>query len=308
MKPELNDLLKKHGYHLAGRHSAVKTCLWLRKALRGEGSCYKSQFYGIQSHRCIQMTPTLSCNHRCLHCWRPVEMPVPLPAPSDWDSPVEIKGSIIREHKRLISGYGGSGTTDMDALREAQEPNQVAISLAGEPTLYPYLPELINLFHNDGMTTFVVSNGTQPEMIAKISPTQLYLSLNAPDEDTYLRVCNPCGNFWREIQESLEVLGRSRSRTRTAVRITLIQGLNMFDPEGYARLLRVCMPDYVEVKAYMHVGFSQKRLGRDAMPDHAEVLEFASEIGDEIGYRIADDCEISRVVLLSRDGQVERIG
>ena len=228
-------------------------------------------------------------------------MPVPLPAPDGWDSPVEIKGSIIKEHARLISGYGGSETTDMDALREAQKPDQVAISLAGEPTLYPHLPELIDLFHRDAMTTFVVSNGTQPEMIAKIAPTQLYLSLNAPDEDTYLRVCNPCGNFWAEIQESLRVLGRSKMRTRTAVRITLIKGVNMFDPEGYARLLHTCEPDYIEVKAYMHVGFSQKRLDRAAMPDHEEVRLFASEIGDMAGYRIADDSRISRVVLLSRD-------
>lgn len=307
MKPELNDLLKKHGYHSAGRHSAVKACLWLNRALRGEGSCYKSQFYGIRSHRCIQMTPTLSCNHRCLHCWRPTEMPVPLPAPPDWDSPVEIKGSIIAEHLRLISGYAGSDTTDMDALKEAQQPGHVAISLAGEPTLYPYLPELIDEFHRDGMTTFVVTNGTQPEMIAEISPTQLYLSLNAPDQDTYLRACNPTGNFWAQIQESLEILGRLRSKTRTAVRITLIKGLNMTDPSGYARLLQICEPDHVEVKAYMHLGFSRKRLSRDAMPDHDEVLAFASRISDEIGYQIADDARISRVVLLSRDG-VKLIG
>ena len=308
MKPELENLLKKHGYHIAGRHSAVKTCHWLNRAIRGAGSCYKSQFYGVRSHRCIQMTPTLSCNHRCLHCWRPVEMPVPLPAPADWDSPVEIKGSIIREHARLISGYGGSETTDMDALREAQKPDQVAISLAGEPTLYPYLPELIDLFHKDAMTTFVVSNGTQPDMIARIAPTQLYISLNAPDEETYLRVCNPCGNFWGEIKRSLKVMGERRSgegtmamaKTRTAIRITLIKGFNIFDPAGYARLLRMAEPDYIEVKAYMHVGFSRKRLGRDAMPEHEEVLSFASEICDETGYRIVDDVGVSRVVLLSR--------
>ena len=44
------------------------------------------------------------------------------------------------------------------------------------------------------------------------------------------------------------------------------------------------------------------------MPDHDEVLAFASKIGDEIGYQIADDVSISRVVLLSRDGSGEGIG
>ena len=232
---------------------------------------------------------------------------MPLPAPAEWDSPVEIKGSIIAKHLRLISGYGGSDTTDPDALKEAKQPNQVAISLAGEPTLYPYLPELIDEFKRDGMTTFVVTNGTQPDMVARISPTQLYISLNAPDEDTYLRVCNPIGNFWQQIRESLEILGNARSRMRTAVRITLIKGLNIFDPEGYGRLLQTCEPDHIEVKAYMHLGFSRKRLSRDAMPDHNEVLSFASEIADEIGYKIADDAPVSRVVLLSRDGQAKRV-
>ena len=295
------------GYPVAGRHSAVKPCLWLNRSIRGAGSCYKSQFYGIQSHRCVQMTPTLSCNHRCLHCWRQIEHAVPLPAPTDWDSPVEIKGSIIAKHLRLISGYGGSDTTDTGALAEAKQPNQVAISLAGEPTLYPHLPELIDEFKRDGMTTFVVTNGTQPDMVARIAPTQLYVSLNAPDEDTYLRVCNPIGNFWQQIRESLEILKGARSRMRTAVRITLIKGVNVFDPEGYGRLLQMCEPDHIEIKAYMHLGFSRKRLSRDAMPAHDEVLTFASEIADEIGYRIADDAPVSRVVLLSRDGRARRV-
>ncbi|MFZ2412399.1 MAG: 4-demethylwyosine synthase TYW1, partial [Candidatus Methanoperedens sp.] len=86
-------LLKKHGYHLAGSHSAVKTCLWLNKSLRNEGACYKSKFYGITSHRCIQMTPTLVCNHRCLHCWRAIEVPVEVP--KQWDSPQKIVESCL---------------------------------------------------------------------------------------------------------------------------------------------------------------------------------------------------------------------
>ncbi|HEY9246731.1 MAG TPA: hypothetical protein VIO11_07800, partial [Candidatus Methanoperedens sp.] len=73
------ELLKKHGYHMVGTHGAVKTCLWLNKSLRGEGACYKSRFYGMASHRCIQMTPTIVCNHRCLHCWRAVEVQTQIP-------------------------------------------------------------------------------------------------------------------------------------------------------------------------------------------------------------------------------------
>ncbi|MFB6308947.1 MAG: 4-demethylwyosine synthase TYW1, partial [Haloarculaceae archaeon] len=38
-------------------HTAVQTCGWTKNAVRGEGKCYKYIFYGIESHRCIQMTP-----------------------------------------------------------------------------------------------------------------------------------------------------------------------------------------------------------------------------------------------------------
>ncbi|MFB6069181.1 MAG: 4-demethylwyosine synthase TYW1, partial [Halobacterium sp.] len=43
-------------YH-SENHTAVQTCGWTKNALRGEGTCYKYAFYGIRSHRCIQMTP-----------------------------------------------------------------------------------------------------------------------------------------------------------------------------------------------------------------------------------------------------------
>jgi tRNA wybutosine-synthesizing protein 1 len=60
-------------------------------------------------------------------------------------------------------------------------------------------------------------------------------------------------------------------------------------------------PTFVEAKAYMHLGYSRLRLSRDAMPEHHEVRKFAEELSKLTGYRIADESEISRVVLLTRD-------
>ncbi|WP_292477611.1 hypothetical protein [Methanothrix sp.] len=48
--------LARQGYHLVGS-GAVKPCLWLNRSLRGGDQCYKHHFYGIASHRCVQMTP-----------------------------------------------------------------------------------------------------------------------------------------------------------------------------------------------------------------------------------------------------------
>ncbi|MCX9010194.1 MAG: 4-demethylwyosine synthase TYW1 [Candidatus Methanoperedens sp.] len=297
------ELLKKHGYHLAGTHGAVKTCLWLNKSLRNQGGCYKSQFYGITSHCCIQMTPTLLCNHRCLHCWRAVEAPVKVP--EKWDSPQDIAESCLKEQSRLVSGYGGSLAMDKTLWKEAFEPKHAAISLSGEPTLYPYLPELIEEFHKKNLSTFVVTNGTNPGMLENIKPTQLYISLNAPDKEIYEKACRPIGDTWENVRQSLEVIRCHKSRT--AVRITLTRGVNMTAPEGYARLIGAAESDYVELKAYMHLGFSRKRLARENMPSHEEVLEFSRRVAEALGYSVADESKGSRVVLLSKDGTKEEI-
>ena len=33
--------------------------------LRGRGGCYKHTFYGIESHRCMETTPSLACANKC---------------------------------------------------------------------------------------------------------------------------------------------------------------------------------------------------------------------------------------------------
>ena len=303
MVDEIQKLLKKHGYQRAGRHSAVKTCLWLKRSINNMGQCYKSRFYGIASHRCIQMTPTLQCNQRCLHCWRAIDAAIP---ETPWDSPEVIVDETLRAQERLVSGYGGSARAERSLWEESKNPRHVAISLAGEPTLYPSLGELVNAFHRKGLTTFVVSNGTRPEAIDEINPTQLYLSLTAPDRETYLRVCRPeREEMWEDLLESLEIL--SEKRTRTAIRVTLIEGVNDRDPRGYAALINRATPDYIEIKAYMHLGFSRKRLERGAMPTHSKIKRFAQKIIEYTGYRWVDESEPSRVTLLSRDGKKEKI-
>ncbi len=302
---ETRKTLEKQGYHFVGthKHSAVKTCLWLRKSIRGEGNCYKGKFYGISAHRCVQMTPSIFCNQRCVHCWRPLEaFNINIRTEEVvWDSPEEIVEGCIKEQKRLISGFKGSPKTNKDVFAEAEVPKHAAISLIGEPTLYPYLNELIQEFHSHGMTTFVVTNGTNPEVLREISPSQLYLSLNAPDEAIYKKVAH--ANYWSQIKESLKEIRRKKGRTRTVIRITCIEGRNRVKPDGYAELLEIAKPDFVEVKAYMHIGYSRKRLSREAMPAHSRVKEFASEIVELLAsasnYKIVDESEISRVVLIS---------
>jgi len=268
--------------------------------MRGGDQCYKNHFYGIASHRCVQMTPTLECNHLCLHCWRPIDDPIPGKEPME---PAELLEGILRGQQRFISGYGGSSTTDPVRLVEAREPKHMAISLMGEPTLYPYLKEFIDLVSRRGMTSFLVSNATHPEVLAELRPTQLYLSLNAPDEERYRRICNPTKDLWPRILESLELL--KEHRCRSVIRMTLVRGQNMVGLEDYARLIGDAEPDFVELKAYMHLGRSRTRLERTAMPQHSEILALADSLAGLLGYHLEADVPLSRVALLSR-GRISR--
>jgi len=250
------------------------------------------------------MTPSIFCNQRCIHCWRPLEA-FNVGTEEEqlvWDPPEEIVEGCIKEQNRLISGFKGSDKTSTDAFAEATIPKHAAISLIGEPTLYPYLKELIQFFHSRDMTTFVVSNGTNPEVLREIRPYQLYISLNAPDEATYRKVSH--ARYWSRVNESLEEMRKLKGRTRRVIRVTCIEGLNMINPAGYAELVGRANPDFIEVKAYMHIGYSRKRLSREAMPTHLRVKEFACEIAEALtalgyNYTIADESEISRVVLIS---------
>ncbi len=294
--------LSKQGYHLFG-HAAVKPCLWLNRSLRGGDQCYKHHFYGISSHRCVQMTPTLHCNHLCLHCWRPVDDNIPLPG--EWLEPDELLDGILREQMKLISGYGGSPVVDMARLEEARHPAHVAISLMGEPTFYPHLDRLIQEINRRGMTSFLVSNGSHPDVLARVRPTQLYVSLNAIDRDHHRRVSNPREDTWDKILESLSLI--SDHPSRTVVRLTLARNHNIEDYQGFAKLLETARPDFVEVKAYMHLGRSRDRLERESMPGHGEIMEFSGKLAAHLGYEMVADVPLSRVALLSRSSVDPRI-
>ncbi|MDD1657195.1 MAG: 4-demethylwyosine synthase TYW1 [Methanomicrobiales archaeon] len=290
------DPLKRQGYQFVtpGSSAAVKPCLWCVKALKGGEMCYKHQFYGIESHRCVQMTPTLRCTQRCLFCWRSFEHE---PAEEKECPPHRILEHLPALQKRALSGYKPVPGVTPERFREALNPRHVAISLSGEPTLYSRLPELVDLLDSAGYTTFLVSNGTRPEVLARCRPFQLYVSLSAPDPETYQRLCRPKEDgSWERVQESLRLLGSRRS----AIRITLVQGWNDHSAERYGALLQGSGARFVEVKGYMYLGYSRTRLQREQMPEHGHVRAFAEALQKHADYRIRDENLASRVVCLER--------
>jgi tRNA wybutosine-synthesizing protein 1 len=305
ISPSLLQALKKQKYHIVGKHSAVKKCKWLHEALVHNRPCYKQKFYGIKSHQCVQMTPALFyCTQQCLFCWRAQsgdlqvtwnEMQLP-----ELDMPEEIVEGSLRAQDKILSGYMGNPKVDWGKLTEALRPRHVAISLTGEPTLYDPLGELIHTFHSKGFTTFLVSNGTLPAKLGALSqePTQLYVSTCAPDEQVFNRVCRPqLPDAWAKLQETLGLL--PSFRCPTVLRMTMVREHNLKSAEGYAALVAKANPTYVEVKAYMHVGFSGLRLRFEDMPEHGEIRGFAERLAELTGYGVIDESVESRVVLLS---------
>jgi tRNA wybutosine-synthesizing protein 1 len=184
-----------------------------------------------------------------------------------------------------------------ERFAEALAPTMVAISLSGEPTSYSRLPELVDGLNAEGYTTFLVSNGTRPDVLARCRPYQVYVSLDAPDRETYLRLCRPQEDYWDNIQESLTGLAGRRS----AIRTTVVRGYNDFCPEGYAALYQDSGARFVEVKGYMYLGYSRNRLQKDQMPEHADVRAFAEKIVQHCDYSIRDESPASRVVCLERN-------
>ena len=294
--------LEKSGYRFVGKngHAAAKICHWTKQSLLDKGVCYKEKFYGIESHRCLQMSPSVDfCQQECEFCWRDLSY-----TKSEWegeyDDPKTIIDGAIAAQNNLLCGFFGNDNANRKKLEESKTPTNAAISLAGEPTLYPEIDELIAEFNRRDFTTFVVSNGQYVDKLKnlEVNPYQLYLSLDAPSRKVYNNVCRPqISNGWDNLNESLETL--SSFNSRTCIRTTCVKGRNMESPEEYGKLIEKADPDFVEIKAYMCVGSSRDRLTLDNMPTFDEIKEFAKKIGESCNRKISNESEISRVVLLS---------
>jgi len=294
--------LKAQHYRFFGKreHSAAKLCLWTKKSIRNRGFCYKQAFYGVESHRCLQMSPNVYCQLRCVFCWRTWEHEPLNQFPKEWDEPKELVEESIVAQKKLLSGLGGVEDTDRKKFKEAQEPNQIAISLDGEPTMYPYLGDLLKEYHKRDATTFLVTNGLLPERLEALEPlpTQLYISLYGPDKQTHQKTNLPLTkDSWEKLNESLKLF--PSLDTRKVIRLTLVKGINMIEPGKYAKLIKIAEPDFIESKGYVFVGGSRQRLAIENMPTHEEIKKFAEELNKDLGYELVGEKKDSRVVLLS---------
>src|SRR5919112_2749461 len=306
--PQLKARLQKAKYGVYN-HSSVELCHWTKKSFAEEGNCYKHKFYGISTHQCMEMTPTaMNCENRCIYCWRPTEFYDTLEMPAELvDEPDVIVQNLLHERRKLINGFYGNNKNEKKKLDESLLPTHYAISLSGEPTMYPKLPQLIRYLKTLKATKsiFLVTNGQEPQMLHRLAdedalPTQLYLSTNASNRKMFYRINRPRHrDAWERWWKSLRFL--ETVNTRTVLRMTMIREYNdnMKFIEELAEMMREANPHFIELKSYMHVGMSTQRLEKNNMLEMSEIRNFASQLRDRMtDFSIMDESEISRVVVL----------
>ena len=103
--------LYKQQYRLVGNHSAVKICHWNKEMMRNKDRpCYKQHFYDVHTVNCLEMSPAITCNQRCLHCWRDTSV-----FSTSWEGPIDDPKEIIEGCIKLF-GLGGLAGLYKDSL------------------------------------------------------------------------------------------------------------------------------------------------------------------------------------------------
>lgn len=167
------------------------------------------------------------------------------------DPPELIIENAIAQHVFMVNAMKGVPGVKMDRWVEAATVKHCALSLVGEPIMYPYINQFTRLLHERGISSFLVTNAQVrescaafpcaglflecvsilslqfPDQIVTLDPvTQLYVSIDAPTRDSLRKVDRPLfKDFWERYIASLRAL--KEKKQRTVYRLTLVKAYNM---------------------------------------------------------------------------------
>ncbi|XP_068614813.1 S-adenosyl-L-methionine-dependent tRNA 4-demethylwyosine synthase TYW1-like [Brachionichthys hirsutus] len=299
--PALRQALTKQGYKLIGSHSGVKLCRWTKSMLRGRGGCYKHTFYGIESHRCMETTPSLACANKCVFCWRHHTNPVGTEWRWKMDPAEKILQDALDNHQSMIRQFRGVPGVQPKRYEEGLAARHCALSLVGEPIMYPEINTFLRLLHSRHISSFLVTNAQFPQELRTLVPvTQLYVSVDASTKDSLKRIDRPLfKDFWQRFLDSLRALGEKRQRT--VYRLTLVKAWNVEEMQAYSELIALGQPDFVEVKGVTYCGESSaSSLTMANVPWHQEVVAFVQQLAEMLPqYEIACEHEHSNCLLIA---------
>lgn len=267
----------------------------------------------------MEATPSLACANKCVFCWRHHSNPVGTSWKWATDEPAVILDGALAAHGAMIRQMRGVPGVTPGRLQEGLAPRHCALSLVGEPIMYPHINALVGMLHARRISTFLVSrerggrggggrsrlvptlplspcaltprpptpqvtNAQFPDAIAALAPvTQLYVSVDAATPATLKAVDRPLfSDYWERFTRSLALLRTKRQRT--VYRLTLVAGWNITDAGGYAALVALGEPDLIEIKGVTYCGAGA---GKDALtmanvPRHADVVAFAESLATAV--------------------------
>lgn len=226
-------------------------------------------------------------------CWRHHKNPVGKEWKWKTDDPHFIVDQAVKTHVSMIKEAKGIPGVRMDRWQEAHTVRHCALSLVGEPIMYPRIDELLSDLHNRKISTFLVTNGQHPQSIESLRPiTQLYVSVDAPTPESLIAIDRPLfSDAWDRLKQSLSSL--KAKGQRTVARLTVVKGWNSDEVEGYAKLIALGHTSLVEVKGVTFCGKSDaSNLNMSNTPWHHEVVTLTVNLRDELAKLREQDDQI----------------
>jgi len=231
----------------------------------------------------MEATPSLACANKCVFCWRHHKNPVGKEWKWKTDDPNYIVDQAVKTHVKMIKETKGIPGVNTERWKEAHTVRHCALSLVGEPIMYPRINELLADLHRREISSFLVTNGQHPQAISSLIPvTQLYVSVDAPTPESLIAVDRPLfADAWERLQESLKLL--KDKGQRTVARLTVVKGWNSDEIEGYAKLIALGKVSLVEVKGVTFCGKSDaSNLNMSNTPWHHEVVDLVTTLKEEL--------------------------
>ncbi|EMP41075.1 tRNA wybutosine-synthesizing protein 1 like protein [Chelonia mydas] len=134
------------------------------------------------------------------------------PVGTEWrwkmDQPEMILREAIENHQSLIKQFKGVPGVRVDRFEEGMVVKHCALSLVGEPIMYPEINTFLKLLHRHNISSFLVTNAQFPVEIRNLEPvTQLYVSVDASTKESLKKIDRPLfKDFWQRFLDSLKAL------------------------------------------------------------------------------------------------------
>ena len=128
--------------------SGVKLCRWTKaRSCAVMRRVLQAQLLRHREPPVHGATPSLACANKCVFCWRHHTNPVGREWRWQMDDAETLVTSAISEHKGMIKQMKGVPGVLPERLAEGMDPRHCALSLVGEPIMYPEIDKFVSLLH-----------------------------------------------------------------------------------------------------------------------------------------------------------------